>query len=180
PSASPSATPSVAPISSLEYAQNLALGEGYDINAYDKEEVLVEELLDVLTLEDAPMILVQTGEETFAVITGYEVDEEGVLISLTLTDVQGDTILGGTDGILKAWVYVAIEPEASEEPSAEPSASPSGEPSEQPSPEPEASEAPVASEEPAASEAPEASEAPAVSETPVATVAPATSASPAA
>ncbi len=146
PSASPSATPAPKLISSLEYATSYVLGENADLDSYTEQEVALEDILSVLADEDAPMILVQLGEETFAVITGYEADEDSNLKRLTLTDQMGETILGGTEGILRAWVYTSAEPEVSEAPSE----TPSGEPSIEPAPESEASEAPAASESPSA------------------------------
>ena len=124
PSARPSAAPTPEPISSLEYATIYVLGEEADLDGYTEQEVAVEDILSVLANEDAPMILVQLGEETFAVITGYEADEDGNLTSLTLTDAEGDTILGGMQGILKAWVYVPAQPEVSAVPSAEATSEP--------------------------------------------------------
>ncbi len=138
PSASPSAAPTPELISSLEYATIYVLGEEADLDGYTEQEVAVEDILSVLADEDAPMILVQLGEDAFAVITGYEADEDGKLTSLTLTDQMGETILGGTEGILRAWIYVPAQPEISAVPSAEAT------------PEPVASEAPVASESPSA------------------------------
>ncbi len=117
PSASPSATPAPKLISSLEYATSYVLGEEADLDGYTEQEVAVEDILSVLTDEDAPMILVQLGEDAFAVITGYEADEDGKIKSLTLTDQMGETILGGTEGILRAWIYTSAEPEVSEAPS---------------------------------------------------------------
>ena len=68
---------------------------------------MTEDLLGVLTAEEAPVVLVQLGEETYAVIIGYTLDEEGGLISLTLADPAGDTLLGGTEGIPKGLVLSA-------------------------------------------------------------------------
>ena len=127
-SAAPSASPSIAPISSLDYAVMSVLGEEADLGAYIEVEVLTEDLLGVLTAEEAPVVLVQLGEETYAVIIGYTLDEEGGLISLTLADPAGDTLLGGTEGILRAWYYLPAESEAS--PSISPSVSPSAVPTE--------------------------------------------------
>ena len=139
-SAAPSASPSIAPISSLDYAVMSVLGEEADLGAYIEVEVLTEDLLGVLTAEEAPVVLVQLGEETYAVIIGYTLDEEGGLISLTLADPAGDTLLGGTEGILRAWYYLPAESEAS--PSISPSVSPSAAPTEA-ALEPEASAVPA-------------------------------------
>ena len=121
PSASPSAAPTPEPISSLEYATIYVLGENPDLGDYTEQEVALEDIMSVISTEEAPVVIVQLGEGAFAVITGYEADEDGNLTSLTLTDAEGDTILGGMQGILKAWVYVPAQPEVSAAPSGEPS-----------------------------------------------------------
>ncbi len=142
PSAEPSTqpAPSVAPINSLEFAQELALGENADISAYTETEVALEDLFSVLEAEDAPSVIVQLGEVVYAVITEYTVDEDGELTSLTLSDPSGETILGGTEGIIRAWYYAPIEAQAA--PSAEPAASePSAKPADMPD---EPSETPAA------------------------------------
>ena len=148
-SAAPSISPSVGlnaaviptaePISSLEFAVALALGEDADISAYTEADVAIEDLMSVLEAENAPKVIVQLGQETYAVITGYELDEQGNLISLTLTDPAGDTILGGTEGILKAWYYAPAEALAT--PSVTPAPSVSAEPTDVPA---EPSETPAA------------------------------------
>ncbi|MEX1307917.1 MAG: S8 family serine peptidase [Eubacteriales bacterium] len=114
PSASPSASAADKPddISSLEYAQLMALGEEAKISDYTETEVLMADVLSIIMVEDAPVVVVQLGEDVYAVITGYALDETNALVGLTLTDQNGETILGGTEDILRAWYYTAIEPEA--------------------------------------------------------------------
>ncbi len=119
-SAAPSATPTASAdavsiaaepeMTSLEFAQGLALGEDADISAYTETEVKAEDLLNVVTLEEAPKVIIQLGEDVYSVITGYALNEAGEVVGFIITDQTGETILGGTEGILKAWYYVpAVE-----------------------------------------------------------------------
>jgi hypothetical protein len=124
PTPTPSATPSASTVpsasaapsavlepemSSFDFAVLAALGEGTDVSGYTESDVAIDGLLGVLEAENAPTVIVQLGEDTYAVITGYTVDEAGNLTSLTLTDPTGEVILGGTEGIIKAWYYVPAE-----------------------------------------------------------------------
>ena len=151
PVASPSAVPE-AEMNSLDFAIASALGEAADMDSYTKVDVLAEDLVRVLTAPDAPVVIVQLSEDTYATITGFEVDEADALISLTLTDFNGEILLGGTEGIVDAWYFVPVDKDAA--PSAVPSAAIEPEVSADPSaavtPEPSVSAVPETSASPSA------------------------------
>ena len=83
------------------------MGKGTDIGGFVENAVLADDMMSVITADDAPLVIIQFGEDEYAVITGYRLDEAGDLIALNLIGINGEIILGGTEDITNAWYLYA-------------------------------------------------------------------------
>jgi subtilisin family serine protease len=109
--------------------------------AFNVEAVMVEvdglvDVIDIYTQEEAMPVMLKLIDESYVVVTGYTLDENGKIGTLTVINQEGEVILGGLDDVVEAWNYVLFEvteeplpsdevtPESSDEPTAEPSEEP--------------------------------------------------------